>query len=100
MTAQKSQQQIRSKRAIQKTTETTGGLVGNKIAEKITKATSNITCEDQSKSPTEIYEPLIQPIGIPKEKFVDHQTDDNKLLLNFDYYNHKYIYQEWSIGKS
>ena len=31
----------------------------------------------------------IQPIGIPKNKY--HQKSHKKLLMNCDYYNHKYI---------
>ena len=53
LVAQKSQQLIHfktaSKRAIQRMTEAAGGLVGNKIAEKITKAASKNTCKNPNK---------------------------------------------------
>ena len=62
-----------SKRVVQKTTEATGDLTGNKIADKITS------------------------IGKPKEKekkkkqkkFTFHQKKDNKLLMILDCFDHK-----------
>ena len=59
------------KRVVQKTAEATGGLIGNKIADKITS------------------------IGKPKEKkkkqkkFIFHQKKDNKLLMTWDCFEHK-----------
>ena len=78
-----------SKRAIQKEAETNGDLIGNKSAEKI-------TCENPNKLPAEIGKSLIQPKGISKKKKKrkkkkkNHQKNSNKLLMNFDYYNHRY----------
>ena len=67
-----------SKRAIQKKAEATGDLVGNKIAEIITKNALKNTWVSPSKSkmPAETDETSIQPIGIPKEKstYGTHQS--------------------------
>ena len=72
-------------RAIQKTVEATGYLVANRIAEKFTKAASKTTPEDPSKSPAQIEETSIQPIRIPKEKYILPEIG-NKLLMNIDFY--------------
>ena len=74
-----------SKRAIQKEAEATGDLVGKKIVEKI-------ICENPSKLPAEIGKSLMQPKGISKKKKEkkNHQKNSDKLLMNFDYYNHRY----------
>ena len=50
LTAQKKSVMHELKTAIQKTAETTGDLVGNTIADKITKASSKSICDDQTKS--------------------------------------------------
>ena len=61
-----------SKRKIQKTTEATGDLVGNKITETITQAASKTTHEAPNKStaPAQIDEKPMQQISIPKRKYV------------------------------
>ena len=54
-----------SKRAIQKTTETTGDLIGNKISDKITSVSK--------KSPKELHSQTTQnkdEIEIPKERYI------------------------------
>ena len=80
-----------SKRAIQKTAEAIDDLFRNKIAEKITKASSKSFREDPRKlTATQIDETSVQAIGHQK-KDIYHQKDDNKLLMNFDYYNYKYV---------
>ena len=48
-----------SKRAIQKTAEATGDLIGNKIADKVTKASKN-NLEEEAKNEVEI----------PKERYI------------------------------
>ena len=55
---------IAPKRTTQKTEEVTSDLVGNKILEKITKATTKNTGEYPKKSTTT---PILEPINIPKE---------------------------------
>ena len=61
-----------SKGATQKMVEATVDLVGNEIAEKITKTASKSTLDAPSKSvmPTQITETSIQPTWIPVEKYV------------------------------
>ena len=59
-----------SKRAIQKTAEATGDLVGNKIADKITSVSKNST----KKLPVELT---------PHKKDIYHQKKDNKLLMKW-----------------
>ena len=78
---------IASKRAIQKTAEATGDLGGNKTAEKIRKAASKSTHGDLKKSMQ-----IPEPTSIPEKR--------QKLLLNFDYYNYKYIGREWRTVRS
>ena len=59
-----------SKGAIQKTSEATDDLFGNKIAE-ITKAGSKSTHEDPGKSTAANRdETSVQLIGIPKERYI------------------------------
>ena len=53
-----------SKRAIQKSAESAGDLIGNKIADKITKSNNNN--DDEQHARKDIY----------------HQKKDNKLLMN------------------
>ena len=53
-----------SKRAIQKTAEATGDLIGNKIATKITKVSKN---SQQNNSETVTNE---HDIEIPKERYI------------------------------
>ena len=62
-----------SKKALQKMTEATVNLVGNKITEKVKKAASKTTHEDLCKltAPVdETDETPIQPIRILKEKCI------------------------------
>ena len=62
-----------SKRAIQKTAEATGDLIGNKISEKITST---------SKSPKEFHSKTDEnEIEIPKERHISPQKN-KKLLMN------------------
>ena len=68
-----------SKKAIQKTAEATENLIGNKIAEKITKVAS--TREDQKNS--------TQPTGISKERYIPPEKRQ-QIMMNFDY-NYEYI---------
>ena len=51
-----------SKRAIQKTAEATGDLIGNKIADKITSVSK--------KSPKELHSQNEDEIEIPKERYI------------------------------
>ena len=59
-----------SKGAIQNTAEVTGNLIGNKIADEITKA-SKYNFEEKAKN----------EIEIPKERYIYLQKKDNKLLM-------------------
>ena len=88
-----------SKRANQKVTDTGGDLAEYKVAQKIIKATSKSTGEDPSKYLVQIDESLLQPIQIPKKVHITKETTTS-YIMNFDYYNYKYIQQEWSIRKS
>ena len=64
---------ISSKRAIQKTAEGTGDLIGNKIGDKLT----NI-----SKSPKELHSKTNEnEIEIPKERYISPEKRQ-KLLMN------------------
>ena len=68
-----------SKIKIQKTAEATGGLMENKIADKITSASK--------KSPKELQNDKTEtgkarPKDVPKKKDTYHQKRDNKLLMN------------------
>ena len=65
-----------SKRAIQKTAEAEGHLVGNKIAENIIKTTSKSTQKDQK----DLRKYYNQQVYLKKS--------DNKLLVSFDCYNY------------
>ena len=66
-----------SKRAIQKTTEATGDLIGNKIADKMTSVSKNSTMELHSKKlPEEGVE------IITHQKYTYLQEKDSKLLMN------------------
>ena len=69
---------IASKGAIQKTSEATDDLFGNKIAE-ITKAGSKSTHEDPGKS-TAVNrdETSVQLIGIPKERYISTASKVSK----------------------
>ena len=71
-----------SKRAIQKVTEVAVDLDGGKTVEKITKAVSKNTCEDQ-KNPHNQQKSL--------RKYTYYQKNSRKLLMNFDYHNYKYV---------
>ena len=65
-----------SKRVVQKTAEAPGDLIGNKIADKITSIG-----EPNEKEKTKETK-KIEEIYIPLRK-------DNKLLMNWDYFEHK-----------
>ena len=58
-----------SKRAIQKTAEATGDLIGNKIADKITSISKKSTIDEDAELST-------------KKKDTHHQKKDCKLLMN------------------
>ena len=60
-----------SKREIQKTAETTGDLIGNKIADKITSVSK--------KSPKELQNDEMEA---PKKKIHISRKKGNKLLMN------------------
>ena len=67
-----------SKRAIQKTSETTGDLIGNKVADKITSVSK--------KSPKELYSQNENEIEIPKERYISPEKrqkniDEIRLLV-------------------
>ena len=62
-----------------KTSKATGNLVGSKIAEKITKVTS--IREDKKPQNQQRY----------LRKYAYHQGIGKRLLMNFNYYNYKYI---------
>ena len=62
------------KRAIQKTAETTGDLVGNKIADKIT----SVSKESTKKLPTTDEDAELST----HKKDTYHQKKDSKLLMN------------------
>ena len=65
-----------SKRAIQKTTEATGNLIGNKIADKITRVSKKSSTELHSKNDN-VYSEIEKP---KKDTYL--QKKDNKLLMN------------------
>ena len=62
-----------SKKVVQKTTEATGDLIGNKIAGKIT----SIANQKKRKKQTN------------QKKFTFHQKKDNKLLMTLNCFEHK-----------
>ena len=68
---------IASKRAIQKTAEATGGLIGNTIADKITsiskKPVKELSNNDEKEEDVEIT---------THKKDIYHQKKYNKLLMN------------------
>ena len=66
-----------SKRAIQKTTEATGNLNGNKIADKITRVLKKSSTELHSKNDN-----VYSEIEKPKKNDAYLQKKDNKLLMN------------------
>ena len=72
LTAQKTQQWMHSKppQKGRSNSRRNGDLLVNKTAEKIIKADSKHRRGDSSKSPAQIDETLVQPIGIPKEKYI------------------------------
>ena len=63
---------IASKRAIQKTAEATGYLIGNKIADKITSYSKNLVNESHSNDVDN---------EIPKERYISPQKR-KKILMN------------------
>ena len=67
-----------SKRAIQKTSETTGDLIGNKVADKIASVSK--------KSPKELHSQNENEIEIPKERYISPEKrqkniDEIRLLV-------------------
>ena len=62
-----------SKRVVQKTAEARGGLIGNKIAEKMTSVSKPKEKEKTKK----------------QKKFTFHQKKDNKLLMILNCFEHK-----------
>ena len=74
-----------SKRAIQKTEEATGDLIGNEIADKITSVSKKSTKELQNNE-TEVCR--ASPKDIPKKRYIysgyilDIFWKDHKLLMN------------------
>ena len=64
-----------SKRAIQKTAEGTGDLIGNKIADKITSVSKTSSVEHSKNDDT------YSEIEVPK-KYTYLQKKSNKLLMN------------------
>ena len=62
-----------SKRAIQKTAEATGDLIGNKIADKITSVSRKSSMELHSQNEDEIE--------VQKERYISPEKN-NKLLMN------------------
>ena len=67
-----------SKRAIQKTSETTGDLIGNKVADKITSVSK--------KSPKKLHSQNENEIEIPKERYISPEKrqkniDEIRLLV-------------------
>ena len=62
-----------SKRAIQKTAEVTGDLIGNKIADKITSVTKKKSNNDNNNDDVELA---------THKKDTFHQKKDKKLLMN------------------
>ena len=67
-----------SKRVIQKNSEVTGDVVGNEIAEKVTRAVWKSIREDQKK----LTASQIDETGVPKDSY--HHKSDSKLLMRFD----------------
>ena len=70
-----------SKRAIQKTTEATGDLIGNKIADKIMSVSTELHLEKSTKN----YQMMKQKqmwkeLLLRKDTY--HQKKDKKLLMN------------------
>ena len=64
-----------SKRAIQKTAEATGDLIGNKTANKITSVSKKSSADLHSKNDDANNE-----IEAPKKRYIS--PEDNKLLMN------------------
>ena len=70
---------IVSKKAIQKTAEATGDLIGNEIADKITDISKNFLMELHSKKLQN--NEANDEIEIPKERYIS-QKKYSKLLMN------------------
>lgn len=78
------------KSATQKTKEAAGNLVGNKTGEKITEAASKTLVVIQA---DHLYQQMTDQCNQQEyqKRSTNHQKDINKLLMNFDCYNFKYI---------
>ena len=92
-----------SRRAIQRRTEGTTDLVGNKIAEKITKAAPKNYPEDIRKSmAAQIDETSVQPTETPMERYISSEgrqqiIDELRLLQeNAVSEDHKFAKQNCS----
>ena len=80
-----------SKRAIHKTAEATGDLVGNKIADKITRASKKSTKELQNNKP-EVDTGRSSPKNLPKKWYISQEErqqviDELRLLPKKDVYS-------------
>ena len=68
---------IKNKRAIQKTAEVAGDLIGNKIADKIT----NVSRKSAKELPNDETDVDVKR-ATPKKRYIYLQKKDNKLLKN------------------
>ena len=68
---------IKNKRAIQKTVEVAGDLIGNKIADKIT----NVSRKSAKELPNDETDVDVKR-ATPKKRYIYLQKKDNKLLKN------------------
>ena len=74
---QQMQQKLLQRQQFKKTAETSGDLIGNKIADEITKTSKTLQSNlDEAKNETEIL----------KKRYI-LQKKDKKLLLNWGQYN-------------
>ena len=67
---------LQTKKKIQKTAEITGGLIGNKIAHKITEV-STTSPQNNSQTVTNGTENIAHDKGIPKERYISPQKRQN-----------------------
>ena len=71
-----------SKRAIQKTAKATGDLVGNKITRKLQRPPQKVLVRIQKNLHNQ--QRFLR-------KYTYHQENGDKLVMNFNYYDYKYI---------
>ena len=83
-----------SKKATQKMADSTVHQGRNKISDR----SKTSICKDQVKSnaPTETKE-TSKPVEIPKETYIPSKS---RFLMNFDYFNYRYLEKEWSTRRS